>query len=162
MVVAVSAVLVMAAVSEAGAQTPGSVPFTPHPEAQTAIDRLKSPFCPGRMLSNCPSPYADELRDSLQVLAEAGWTSERLVEWVLAEHGEEWRALPRVRGFGVFAWLVPPLMLAVGLALVLTLVARARSATAGPPVRLRPLGPREQDVLAAAIRDMESEEEEWF
>jgi cytochrome c-type biogenesis protein CcmH/NrfF len=160
--VAVSSVLVLSAVADLPAQESGSAPFTPHPEAQAAIDRLKSPFCPGRMLSNCPSPYAGELRDSLQVLAEAGWTSGQLVEWVLADHGEEWRALPRARGFGVFAWLVPPLMLLAGLALVLTWVARARSQRGYEPVEARPLGTREQDVLAAAIRDMEAEEEEWF
>lgn len=144
------------------AQSSPSEPFRPHPEATRAISELKSPFCPGRMLSNCPSPYAEALRDSIQVLASAGWSSERLVDWVLDEHGQEWRARPEATGTGLFAWLMPPLVLLAGLALVLALVIRRRGVPAQFSIPVTPLGEREREVLDVAIREMEAQEEEWF
>ena len=75
--------------------------------AQRAIEQLRSPYCPGAMLEICPSDQARLLRDSIYDLAAAGWTTEQLVEWMLANHGEEWRALPRRSGAGLWAWLAP-------------------------------------------------------
>ena len=66
--------------------------------AQEAMDQLKSPYCPGLMLEVCPSPGGAALRDSLNMLAEDGWSSDQLVDWVLANHGNEWLALPRAEG----------------------------------------------------------------
>lgn len=90
----------------------------PHPEAEEAIGRLKSPFCPGLMLEVCPSRQAAELRDSIETLARTGVRSDSLVEWALAEYGEEWRAVPRTRGAGLFAWIIPPLALVAGVGAV--------------------------------------------
>ncbi len=47
-------------------------PVQAHPEGDAAIDRLRSPFCPGLMLEVCPSPQAKLLRDTLQVMAQSG------------------------------------------------------------------------------------------
>lgn len=86
-----------------------------HPEANRAIDALRSPFCPGLMLEVCPSPQAEALRDSIQMLAEGGMTSRELVEWMVGNHGEIYRAVPKAEGAGLLAWLVPPLALLLGI-----------------------------------------------
>ena len=49
-----------------------SNPTEPHPVAEQAISRLKSPYCPGLMLEVCTSLEAAMLRDSLQVMAREG------------------------------------------------------------------------------------------
>jgi cytochrome c-type biogenesis protein CcmH/NrfF len=86
-----------------------------HPEANRAIDALRSPFCPGLMLEVCPSPQAEALRDSIQMLAEGGMTSSELVEWMVGNHGEIYRAVPKAEGAGLLAWLGPPLALVLGI-----------------------------------------------
>ena len=79
--------------------------------AQQAIAEIRSPYCPGLMLEVCPSPQAELLRDSIRASAAAGETARQIVEDVLARHGEEWRAVPRRSGFGLWAWLIPPVLL---------------------------------------------------
>jgi cytochrome c-type biogenesis protein CcmH len=82
--------------------------------ASDAIGRLRSPFCPGLMLEVCPSPAAELLRDSIRDMAARGQPAETIVETVLARHGEEWRAIPKRSGAGLWAWLVPPAALLLG------------------------------------------------
>ena len=89
--------------------------YLPHPEANEAIGQLRSPYCPGLMLEVCPSPDAAILRDSIEMLAQEGWESQQLVEWMIANHGEEWRAIPKTRGTGILAWILPPAALMMGL-----------------------------------------------
>ena len=79
--------------------------------AQQAIAELRSPYCPGLMLEVCPSPQAELLRDSIRASAAAGASARQIVEDVLARHGEQWRAVPRRSGFGLWAWLIPPALL---------------------------------------------------
>ena len=49
-----------------------SGPHTPHPEALKAIDRLKSPFCPGFMLEVCPSIASARPRAEIHPLGIGG------------------------------------------------------------------------------------------
>ncbi|HEX2078795.1 MAG TPA: cytochrome c-type biogenesis protein CcmH [Longimicrobium sp.] len=82
--------------------------------ADAAIARLRSPYCPGLMLEVCPSTQAELLRDSIRTMAAQGRSADAIVEDVLARHGEEWRAVPRRTGAGLWAWLIPPFALALG------------------------------------------------
>lgn len=122
-------------------------PVEPHPEAQEAIGRLKSPYCPGLMLEVCPSPQAGELRDRLQMMAEQGADADSLVEWMLARYGQEYRAVPRTEGSGLLAWIVPPLALLLGGGLVVLVLARIR-------------GDDEERIDAEAVRSLSTEDQE--
>lgn len=97
-----------------------------HPEAREAIGRLWSPYCPGLMLEVCPSPGGEMLRDSIETLARSGVASDSIVELIVAEYGEEYRAIPRVEGIGGLAWYMPPVALIVGLVIVAAFLARRR------------------------------------
>lgn len=97
-----------------------------HPEAREAIGRLRSPYCPGLMLEVCPSGGADDLRDTLNIMAQDGVSSDSLVEWTLARYGEEWRAVPKTEGAGLFAWVIPPAVLALGIVAVVVALRRLR------------------------------------
>jgi cytochrome c-type biogenesis protein CcmH/NrfF len=134
-----------------------------HPEAAKAIDQIKSPYCPGMMLEVCPSPGGQALRDSLQMLAEDGRTAEQIVEWVVANHGEEYRALPKRSGASlILAWIVPPVVVFGGLAAVIVAL---RSMRAGRPPRdpIRDdLSPEEEARLREAVEEMDAEEEATF
>ena len=132
-----------------------------HPEALEAIDRLKSPFCPGFMLEVCPSPNAAALRDSIEMLAEQGVKADSIVEWMLARHGEQWRALPPARGRSLFAWLVPPAAVLLGIATVVVVLRRLRKPPDGPPPS-GDVSDEESARLDAAIRELETEEEPLF
>ncbi len=135
-----------------------SVAESLHPEASEAISRLRSPFCPGFMLEVCPTREAEALRDSIQMGAVDGLGADSLVEWMIAGHGEEYRALPKRSGTGLLAWVAPPLALLMGLAVVVVALRRLmgrETAVAGAGG----LTEEEQTRLDEALAELEAMEE---
>lgn len=159
--------------TSAHAQIPAGVEgsYEPHPEARRAISQLLSPYCPGFMLEVCPSSEAQALRDSIHARALQGASSTELVEWMLADYGEEYRAVPQSRGSGLFAWILPPLALLMGaLGVVMALRrfrptedTRADEGEPGEDPRLAAgedlLSPEKEARLREAIRELELSED---
>ena len=137
-------------------------PLQPHPEADAAISQLKSPFCPGLMLEVCAHPDSKLLRDSLQAMAHDGASADSLVDWMLGSYGEEYRAVPQARGSGLWAWIMPPLVLILGLLLVVVVLKRLRSQAGPPKDSAAPLSPEEEAVLARAREELRAAEEVPF
>lgn len=135
-------------------------PYQPHPEALEAIDRVKSPFCPGFMLEVCPSPDAAALRDTMDAMARRGISTDSLVEWTLARYGDTLRALPTVRGRSLIAWIVPPLAVTLGITAVVLVLRKIRS----PRAELigEDMSDEERERLNEALRELEAEEETSF
>ena len=162
LLVALSALVVaapVAAQSQYEVPPEGDGPHTRHPEAQEAIDRLKSPYCPGQMLEVCPSAAGAALRDSLDTMADAGADADVLVAWVLENHGTEYLALPEARGAGLVAWVTPGLAILLGIGLVVVAL-RAMRRGRPEPARDREIGPEEEARLQEALRQLEEEEEQ--
>jgi len=151
LVLGLAALAVVQGGAAAQARTPASDAV-----ARAAIAEIRSPYCPGLMLEVCPSPPADLLRDSIRTMAAAGVGAGEIVEDVLARHGEEWRAVPRRSGAGLWAWLLPPLALLGGIgAVVFTL----RSLQRRRQWRAEPAGlaisAEDRAAVEAALRDWE-------
>jgi cytochrome c-type biogenesis protein CcmH len=129
--------------------------------AERAIGKIRSPYCPGLMLEVCPSPEADALRDSIRVLATEGMGEAEIVEWMIGRHGEEWRAIPKRSGRGMFAWLLPPLFLVVGAGLLIVRLRRDRRGALERPERQvdDEITDSERARLDAALSEWEIEEE---
>jgi cytochrome c-type biogenesis protein CcmH/NrfF len=68
---------------------------------------LMSPFCPGRTLSACTSPQADDLRMWLIVQEASGRSREDVEAEVYERYGEVLRAAPLAEGFGLTAYVFP-------------------------------------------------------
>jgi len=134
---------------------------TPATEAVAveAISQIRSPYCPGLMLEVCPSQQAEFLRDSIHTMAAEGRSAQDIVETVLAAHGERYRALPKRSGAGMWAWVMPPLVLLAGLALVAWRIARLRRIRAGvAEPAAAPLSDEERARVEAALRGFDREE----
>ena len=94
---------------------------------------IMSPFCPGRALSDCPSPQAQTLRAWILVQAAAGRSHEEVLAELLERYGDQILAAPRARGFGLTAYAIPiGVFLAGGAIVWLFLSRRTRQARAGP------------------------------
>lgn len=142
-------------------ESPGD-PLQPHPEGEAAISRLKSPYCPGLMLEVCAHPDSKDLRDSLQAMAYDGASADSLVSWMLGTYGEEYRAVPQARGSGLWAWIMPPLVLVFGLVLVVVVLRRIRLREGQPRGPAQPLSPEDRSVLAEALEELKAAEEVPF
>lgn len=127
--------------------------------AQRAISQLRSPYCP-TMLETCTSAAGAALRDSIYDLAEAGMTSEEIIEWMIDRHGEEYRAAPQRSGAGLWAWIIPPAFLILA-ATVVTLWIRERRASAPEPAGpTSSMSDEDREKLSAALREWEEMGEE--
>ncbi len=135
-----------------------SSPEAQHPEANAAISQLRSPYCPGFMLEVCTSREAEILRDSIQALAGEGLNADSLVEWMIARHGEEYRALPKRSGTGLLAWAAPPAMLLLGLGVVVVALRRLMSREK-PGGADEALTESEEARLAEALAELERMED---
>jgi len=159
-------VLILAAAAPASAQQPPATgeAMSVHPEAKKAIDGLWSPYCPGMMLEVCTSSGGAMLRDSAQSWAVRGLSADSIIERMVAEYGEQYRAEPRRSGAGLLAWMVPPVALVGGLGIVGLLLARKRAAAGSPSaVAPAPVGsPGEEARLKAALKELDEEEEPVF
>lgn len=158
-----SLLLLLLAATPGSGQRPPSTgePLEIHPEAKAAIDGLWSPYCPGFMLEVCTSSGGAMLRDSIQRMAERGMSSEAMIEVIVADYGEEWRAEPLRSGAGLWAWLIPPGILVVGLGLVgIVLARRQREPLARGPAR--EVAPEEDERIRSALKELDAEEEPVF
>ena len=114
------------------------------------------------MLEVCPSPQAKLLRDSLQMLAWEGTSSDSLVEWMLGSHGEEYRAVPQAAGSGLWAWIMPPLALLGGLIVVAMALQHFRGSRETAPELSGGISTEDESVLEAAMEELKASEEVPF
>ena len=168
LVLAVSLAPVMVSGGALEAQSQREVPrgdgeaWSVPPAATEAIGKIKSPYCPGQMLEVCPSPAGAALRDSIADLAEQGWNADRIVEWVIDRHGEEYRAVPPRTASGFVAWWMPAfgaIMLLLGTIFVLQRMRRAPDAT---PAVVAAVSDEDDARLREAMRELDAEEEATF
>ncbi len=114
------------------------------------------------MLQVCSSYSGAALRDSIQAMAREGWTTDELVDWVLANHGEEYLAYPEASGTGLLAWLVPPGAILLGILVVVATLRYMRRNAPPEETANTELSEEEEDRLREALRDMDSAEEPVF
>jgi cytochrome c-type biogenesis protein CcmH/NrfF len=83
------------------------------PARQAASDlsrELMSPFCPGKLLADCTSPNAGELREAIADRLTAGESAAAVKADLVRQYGKEILGAPPAEGVGWLAWLVPGLL----------------------------------------------------
>ncbi len=74
-----------------------------------------SPYCPGRLLQDCPSGAAGDLKDEIREMLKEGKSVEEVYDELYLRFGDSVKAAPDSSGFGMLAWLGPFIFLAIGL-----------------------------------------------
>lgn len=87
-------------------------------QANQVYNSIMSPYCPGRLLTNCPSSAATELKQKIKDSLIAGASADSIIEDMVKTFGPEARAVPQNAGFGRLAWLVPVAFLAFGMLII--------------------------------------------
>lgn len=109
--------------------------LTPEQEAsaQRLFGEVLSPYCPGRLLNDCPSGAASELKEKIRVKLKNGEGEDAVLEYLYDQFGEgALRSVPKAEGFGLVGWVVPGVFVLMGL-LVLVRWLKASSAEMAAP-----------------------------
>lgn len=108
-----AAVVVAMPAALASAQDP-----SPAPEWQPVYNRLvgeiMSPFCQGLTLENCPTSGAAEMRNQIRAWLIEGKDQTWIEDQLVAQYGPSVLGAPRMSGWGLLAWVTPPLALFLG------------------------------------------------
>ena len=99
---------IVIAVGPAAAQEPaGQDATTIETKAGHIFNTVMSPFCPGRLIANCPSSAAADLQEEIRGQLAAGVTVDDIKNALYERYGDEIRSAPEARGFGLLAWVMP-------------------------------------------------------
>jgi cytochrome c-type biogenesis protein CcmH len=107
---------------------------------------MMSPYCPGRALSDCPSPSAAELREWIVDQEKAGVSRSEVEQELLRVFGDQLLQAPRAEGMGLVAYVIPAAAFAAGGALVVFFLRRQRSGIRGPKFEPASTAPRDPDL----------------
>lgn len=82
----------------------------------------------------CNDSTAEQTRQDIQQKLASGQTKDQIIEAYVTQYGETILTVPRTTGFNLIAWIVPPLGLIGGIAIVYYAVTRwVRNRNEGPP-----------------------------
>jgi len=110
----------------------GEVAEEPEGWAYKIPNELMSPFCPGRTLSACTSPQADDLRMWLIIQEASGRSREDVEAELFERYGDVLRAAPLAEGFGLTAYVFPVIAFLAGGVFVAVYLRRQTRAIAKP------------------------------
>ncbi len=128
-----------AADGEAAAEPEGWAYKLPHD--------LMSPFCPGRTVSACSSPQAEDLRMWLIVQEASGRSREDVEAELFERYGDVLRAAPRATGFGLAAYVFPVIAFLAGGVVVVVFLRRQTRAVPTPEQPLPPSDPELERLI---------------
>jgi cytochrome c-type biogenesis protein CcmH/NrfF len=131
----------------ASAATAADADAAPEGWAYKLSHDLMSPFCPGRTLSACTSPQADELRMWLIVQEASGRSREDVEAELFERYGDVLRAAPLATGFGLTAYVFPVIAFLAGGVVVALFLRRQTRAAATPQPPSPPVDPELERVI---------------
>ena len=119
---------------------------TPPAGAVTADDvnrvarQLYCPVCENIPLDVCPTQACAQWRATIREKMLAGWNDQQILDYFAAQYGERVLARPSARGLTALVWLIPPLVLLAGGAILWRFLRTMRAAPgpAGLPAAAGP------------------------
>jgi cytochrome c-type biogenesis protein CcmH len=101
-------------------------------QAATLASQLMSPFCPGRLLVDCTSSQAFDLRAAIAGRLAAGESVDAVRADLVRQYGDGILGAPPAKGVGLLVWALPALLGVLTLAGVVWKVMRATRQTVAP------------------------------
>ena len=77
------------------------------------------PLCPGETIDQSQNPLSVQMRSVVTEKIAAGWTDNQIREFFVERYGPSVLLEPPAEGFGLAAWIVPPVAFGVALAALL-------------------------------------------
>jgi cytochrome c-type biogenesis protein CcmH len=100
-------------------------------QVNAIASQLYCPVCENTPLDVCPTHACAQWRATIKEKLAAGWSEQEIKDYFVEQYGERVLAQPSSRGLNVFIWILPPVVLLVG---VFFLVRYLRAARRSKPI----------------------------
>ncbi|HEX5505138.1 MAG TPA: cytochrome c-type biogenesis protein CcmH [Thermomicrobiales bacterium] len=87
-------------------------------EVRQIAEQLRCPVCQGETVADSQAPISVQMRGIIREKLQAGETRDQILQYFVARYGVGILADPPARGFTLGVWVVPIVVLVVGLGLV--------------------------------------------
>ena len=94
----------------------------PPPDPMDIAKSIMSPVCPGRLIADCPSPEAEQLREVIRRQVDEGKSKQEIIDYFVEVYGQSVLPEPPQRGFFLTAWYLPLALMLSGGGVILILV----------------------------------------
>jgi cytochrome c-type biogenesis protein CcmH len=128
------AVLALCALAFSAGRAAAQGATPPGPVTDNDINRvahqLYCPVCESIPLDVCPTQACAQWRATIGEKLAAGWTDQQILDYFVAQYGERVLARPSSHGLNVLVWVIPPVLVLAGAALLWRVLRQMRPAAA--------------------------------
>ena len=151
---ALCAVLAAVVIGWTSAASPGAAEAAPTLDDQVyaIAAQLMCPVCGGQTVAESGSQLAEQMRAMIRERLRAGQTRDEIIAYFVGQFGEGILAAPPPRGGGLTLWLLPPVALGIGLAILRRFVRRTVAPARPAP---SPPTPDEAEQIKRALRELD-------
>ncbi|MFZ3079611.1 MAG: cytochrome c-type biogenesis protein CcmH [Bellilinea sp.] len=100
------------------APTPASATVPSDNEVNLVAKKLYCPVCPNTPLDVCETQACKDWRAQIRDQLASGWTEKEVMDYFVTQYGERVLAEPERGGFTSLVWMLPLLIVALGLVFV--------------------------------------------
>lgn len=89
--------------------------------------QLKCPVCQGETVADSSASVSEQMRLVIRRQLQEGWSEQQILQYFASRYGNQILLAPPHQGFNLLAWLVPGVVLLLGLVLLSLAASRWRS-----------------------------------
>lgn len=155
LILALAVIMILIPSTIVGAQ--GESPITDD-EVNALAEELYCPVCENVPLDVCPTKACAQWRDLIREKMELGWSEKQIKEFFAEQYGDQVLAVPPRRGFNWLIYVLPPLVVLIGMAIVARVVGKpGKSVSNTRPVEASAKPAAQDEIIDEIEKDLRRE-----
>ncbi len=114
---------------------------------------LFCPVCENTPLDVCETQACKQWRELIRLKLSEGWTEEEIKQYFVDNYGARVLSEPPREGFNLLAYLVPPILILIGLAILLNAFTKWKKAQSPPDAYAEQAGSSSDKERPSSLQD---------
>lgn len=128
-------------------------------EVNELAKELYCPVCENVPLDVCPTQACAQWRELIREKMELGWSNQEIKEYFAAQYGDQVLAVPPRRGLNWLIYVLPPLILIIGIIVVVRILRNPKQPSSTPPsVETEEQTTPPEDIMSEIEQDLRRDE----
>jgi len=128
-------------------------------EVNELAKELYCPVCENVPLDVCPTQACAQWRELIREKMELGWSEQEIKEYFAAQYGDQVLAVPPRRGLNWLIYVLPPLILVIGIIIVVRILRKPKQPSSTPPsVEAEEQATPPEDIMSEIEQDLRRDE----